>query len=622
MKLERKQIGELYRSVSVVREHVNEEARTVEIAFSSEEPYKRWFGIEILDHDPSSIRLGRLKDGGAVLLDHNTGKHIGVVESVEIGADKVGRAVVRFGKSAEAEAAYQDVLDAILRHVSVGYIPHRMVLEEETETGETYRVMDWEPLEVSFVAIPADPTVGVGRTAGAVDVETVIERPEQAEPEPEPVEKRTLDIEILEDKPMPEDNDNLQNEQQRVNDLLTLAEKYEQYGARDLVTDYIRNGKTSAEFQNTLMDKITSRHSDASEAEIGMSDEEINRYSLSRAVSAAITGDWSKAGLERAASEAVAVKMGKAADGFYLPVDSFAKRTFNVGTAAEAGNLVQTSVLGNEFVDVLRNAMVLAGLGVRFLGGLTSSIAIPRKTSGASVSMVAETGNGGGSSVATAQLNMAPKRASNYVDYSKQSIIQGSIDVDMMMQADLMAAIAQIIQTQAFLGSGTGNEATGLVNTSGIGSVVGGANGAAIDWSHIVGLESACANANAEPDQFSGYAVNTKSRGKMKQVQKAANLDFIWDRDVNTPLNGYRAAVTNTMPSNGTKGTADSVCSTLLFGSDWSDLVIALFGGLDLVVDPFTLAATGQVRLTANQFIDVGVRQPASFSAMTDALTT
>ncbi len=109
------------------------EARTVELAFSSEEPCERWWGVEVLDHSTSSIRLGRLMQGGAVLMDHDTRDQVGVVESVRIDADRVARAVVRFGRSVRASEVFQDVIDGIRRNVSVGYMVHNAVLVEKRD---------------------------------------------------------------------------------------------------------------------------------------------------------------------------------------------------------------------------------------------------------------------------------------------------------------------------------------------------------------------------------------------------------------------------------------------------------------------------------------------------------
>ena len=151
------------RSFLVIREGISEEARTVELAFSSEAPYERWWGTEILDHTKGACDLTRLKAGGPLLCDHDTRDQVGVIESVRIDTDRVGRAVVRFGKSARAEEIFRDVVDGIRQNVSVGYLIDELVLAEKKDDQETYRVTRWTPFEISLVSVPADFSVGVGR---------------------------------------------------------------------------------------------------------------------------------------------------------------------------------------------------------------------------------------------------------------------------------------------------------------------------------------------------------------------------------------------------------------------------------------------------------------------------
>lgn len=611
--------GKLFRSLTFDRAAgIDVEARTVELAWASEIPYRRWFGTEVLDCQSSSIRLDRLNNGGALLDNHDTDEQIGVVEKAWIDADKVCRASVRFSKSEEAEAMFQDVIDGIRRHVSVGYMIHKYTEETSiaADGAETTicRVTDWEPFEVSLVAVPADPTVGVNRAEGSEAHDTIIVR--NAAPTPAPTKPQVKEIRIMEDNNLRAEG--VQAEQKRTADLLALADTYAEFGARDLVAEFIRNGKNTEQFLNAVMGKISEKHTDARTLEVGLSKKEVGQYSIMRAVNAVLTGDWSKAGLERAASEAVAKRTGFTPEGFFVPVEAY-NRAFTAGTAAEAGNLIQTSVLGNEFVDVLRNSMVLNSLGIRVLGGLTSNIAIPRKSAASTIASYSEIAAITASNPTTTQITMAPKRVGGQVVYSKQALIQGNPDVDMMLRDDLANGVAVQIENLGINGTGASNQPRGLFNFNGIGSVVGGTNGLALAWSHLVDLESACANANSEPDAKAGYLINTKVRGASKKNVKGTNLPFIWDGGAQ-PLNSYRAAVTNNVPSTGTKGTSSGVCSSAAFASDWSDMVLALFGGLDIVVDPYTQAGTGQVVITANQFIDVACRQPASFAAITDLL--
>ena len=151
------------REFAVERGAIDVAARTVELAFASEAPYERYWGIEILGCKPDQVRLGRLADGGALLLGHDPDEQIGVVESCRSDADGVCRATVRFSKSALGQEIFQDVVDGIRRQVSVGYLIHKVVLEKEEDGVGTYRATDWEPYEVSIVSVAADPGVGVGR---------------------------------------------------------------------------------------------------------------------------------------------------------------------------------------------------------------------------------------------------------------------------------------------------------------------------------------------------------------------------------------------------------------------------------------------------------------------------
>ncbi len=141
-------------------------ARTVTFALSSEHPVERWYGKEILDHAPTSIRQERLKAGMAQLINHDSNQHTGRVESYEI-SDKTLRVTSRFGNSDLASEKLQDVVDGILVDASVGYIVHGYKLDQSDDSGDTYRVIDWEPVEASLVAVPADPSVGVGRSKSA-----------------------------------------------------------------------------------------------------------------------------------------------------------------------------------------------------------------------------------------------------------------------------------------------------------------------------------------------------------------------------------------------------------------------------------------------------------------------
>lgn len=649
------------RTVKITATRAAGDDRTIDLAISSEAPYERWFGIEILSHDFSAVDLSRLADNAhPLLLNHCTDDQIGVLFDPIIGEDRVLRCKAKFSRSADAEEIFVDVRDGIRQLVSVGYFIEEIVemapppapedigdltkwspvrtftgdqfqremreLHGETfarhgqatarangDTPPTFLVTRWTPFEASIVPIPADPSVGIGRSTG---VETIPppSADDQATQQPKaPIAAPRI---FLEKKTM-EQKSPAELEIERRDALQAIGQQYAKYLGPNDLADAIRNGRSVEAFKDYIIERIQTKHTDTSQIHVGLTPKEIRRYSLGNAIRAATIGDWSQAGFERECSEAVAKIMGRSPEGFYIPPEAF--RDFNVGTATEAGNLVATDLRADLFVDVLRNKLVLGQLGVRILSGLTSSVDLPRKSTASTIGTVTEVGSATETSPATAKVSLSPKRASAFVEVSKQAIIQSALALESMIRDDLVMSTAVTIENLSINGNGTAPQYLGLRNTTGIGTVVSGANGAAPAWSHFVDLESACANANAEPDSLSGYLINTRVRGKLKQTQFATNLPMIWQNGP-FPLNGYRAAVSNNVPFNLTKGTSTTVCSSALFGSDWSMAVLGLFGAPDVTVDPYTLAATGQVRITINQYADFGVRQPGAFAKNDDLL--
>ena len=173
-----------HRTIEFDRAAIDEENRTVELAFSSEEPVERSFGREVLDHDPKSVNLDRLNNSAPLLLEHERGQQIGVVMDARIDPDRVGRAKVRFSRSALGQEIFTDILDGIRSMVSVGYRVDKFDQDEnDDDDGDVYRATNWSPLEVSIVSIPADTSVGVARNDDESEPDN--EPDEQPETEPE-----------------------------------------------------------------------------------------------------------------------------------------------------------------------------------------------------------------------------------------------------------------------------------------------------------------------------------------------------------------------------------------------------------------------------------------------------
>lgn len=612
-----------YSSTAIRGAGVDPDTREVELSFSSEEPYERWWGIEVLGHKQGECDMSWIASGRAPLLkDHDPSVQIGVLPRAWPDAKtKRNRAVARFGRSAIAEQEMQDARDDVRVNVSVGYEIRELELIKRDGDVSTYRVTDWLPLECSLVSIPADMTVGLGRSVSAESP-----APNRAPVLPaQPHQEHTM-TQVAEKPPVGDEAFKT-----NVATIARLANAYGKWLKPGDESRAIAEGADAQKFNDLIMERMSSGATDVTTlAGVGASKKEAQQYSFMRAVQAQIPGIKVEAGLEREISNELAKITGRQSEGVFVPADvMFAglfgrgagqKRDFSVGTAAEAGNLVATNLAADMWTDVLRPSLVLAQLGITVMPGLSSNVNIPRKTVAGTLAMLTEIAAASETQPTTALVPLAPKRVSAYVDASKQSIIQGEVGIEAMLRQDLVDGNAVLIDNQGFNGSASGANTRGIRNVSGIGSVVGGTNGLAVAWSHITGLEAACANANAMMTSRAGYAVNTKTVNTLKNTLKAAGLPFVWENTA-TPLNGYRAAVSNNLPSNLTKGSSSGVCSSLVFSADWSMFVLGLFGGLDITVDPYTLATTGQVRITLNQFFDFACRQPGVFAAMDDALT-
>ena len=140
------------------------------LSFSSEEPYERWFGTEILSHNDGAVNLDRLNTIGVVLFNHNRDKVIGKITRAWI-EDERGYAEIEFDSDEESEVIYQKVKNGTLKGVSVGYmvdvwedVQANKTSSDGKHKGPCSIAVKWTPMEISIVSVPADPTVGVGRS--------------------------------------------------------------------------------------------------------------------------------------------------------------------------------------------------------------------------------------------------------------------------------------------------------------------------------------------------------------------------------------------------------------------------------------------------------------------------
>ena len=592
-------LGVVYRTAEVTRMDDSEaENPTIELSFSSETPVERWFGSEILDHSAKSVKLERLNNKAPFLLDHDPASQIGVVERAEVSADKKGRAVVKLSRSAKAQEIWQDIKDGIRTLISVGYRINEMKLEKETKTGDVYRVTDWEPMEISLVSIPADTAVGIGR-AETDDKKPVtitnLELEKMAEVTVTET-RETVDVEKLKQQTRAA-------ELSRINEISAIAEKF---GMREEAQKAINGNTTVDDFRQAVLNKLDSQKAiDTKASEIDFTEKEKREYSLTRAIQAAISKDWKKAGFEAEVSAELARKLKMEPQGFFVPQNIVAQRASmqmkrDLLTTGSTANLVPTDHLGSEFIDLLRNQAVVASLGARILTGLSGNVDIPKQTAGQSGSWLAEGGAPTAADQTFGTLALSPKTVAADTNIGMQAIIQSNPSIEALVMSDLMAAINLAVDLAAIDGSGASNQPTGILNTSSIGSVdmSGG-----ITWAKCVELETDVAAANADLASMA-YLTNATIVGSLKTIKKDAGSGiFLLE---NGQLNGYNVARSNQVPA-----------ATMIFGA-FSQLILAFWGAFDLMVDPYTLSANRKVALRATQLCDIGVRYAGAFSATED----
>ena len=558
----------------------DEEKRTVSLSFSSEDPYERYWGVEILDHSTTSVNMERLNNSAPLLFNHNRDEVIGVVEFAKI-EDKRGIAVVRFGNSKKAKEVFSDVVDGIMKNVSVGYQIDEMKLESEKDGVETYRVTGWQPFEISIVSIPADNTVGVGRSDEAPKGQVEILNNNKKEAI---MPKENVDVAAAQAEARNE-------ERVRVREIGAIGTKHNMTA---IATKAIEDGTSADEFRTAVLEKLGAANPvDSKHSQIDMNENEVKSYSFSKALAAAVSGDWSKAQNEKVASDKVAKMLGKDSRGFFVPHQVLQRDLTSTSGAA----IVDTTAGGANFIEILRNKLVIAKLGGQVLSGLQGNVAIPKQTGAATAYWIAEGGDTTASELGLGLIELKPKTVSAKTAYTRQMLLQGNPDIEALVMNDLAANIALAIDKAAISGTGADGQPKGVLNTTGINGVDCAAG---LTWAKVVDFDTQIANSNADIDNMN-FIAGAGVTGKLKTTLKSANgSEYLLEKG---EVNGYNHTRTNQVAA-----------STLLFG-DFSQMITGLWGGLDIMIDPYEKADSGGIVIRAFQSVDIGVKYPEAFTA-------
>lgn len=603
----------------------------IEFPFSSEYPVKRYFGFEVLSHAAGAMRMERFAAYMPHLFNHDLDLQIGVVVEAWVGEDKRGYVKSKVARSEFAKEKLQDIKDEILMNVSFWYEIKDMRLLKEEDGVPTYVVTDYEPLEVSSVTVPADYTVGMGRgvdnkSNSEIDFEVEIPDPPPAVEEDNENENKTVtdersvqvDLKLTTKKGVGNMNEEQKKEQLRIMSILALVEKH---GEADLGKRFIEEGKTAGDFALELSSKLGGKFERVNDKQLDLSEKDKKRYSIVRAINAAIGGKWDNAGFEKECSEEIAKQYGRAVSGsgFFMPSEFLKRAPYAAGASATGGVTVQTNV-APELIDVLRPKSVLLKAGIRTLTGLVGNVSIPRKNGRSSSYWIAENGTITESEATFDQVALSPKTIAALSSVSKQLLTQSSLSADAFIVADMLDELAVGIDAAGLVGTNAGGQPKGLINQSGIGSVVIGANGGALNYDHLIDLETAVTDQNADAETMS-YITNSRQVGNIKKLKNLEGSYLLPNLQLGKQgeVNGYALHRTNNVPRNLAKGSGTNL-SAVFFG-DWSQMVMAQWmAGIEIVVNPFGPSfAKGGVDIRAMSMCDFNIRHNESFAAITDA---
>ena len=350
---------------------------------------------------------------------------------------------------------------------------------------------------------------------------------------------------------------------------------------------------------------------------------EWSRYSISKAVLSQIAGQRLD-GFEKEMNDEMSLRAGRSAEGVFVPSEVFS-RNFIAGTGTLGGMIVQTTNAGDQFIDLLRNKAQVLNLGARVLN-LDNPITIPKLEAGGTTYWVGETVATTLSGGNFTQITLTPSAVSAYQQYSKQLLVTSNPSIDMLIRDDIVQGLALAVDLAMLHGTGSG-QPTGIIATTGIGSVALNANGLALNnataYPAMVSLETLVATGNADVGSL-GYLMRPTHRAALKTQTRFANTDTpvfesirLPDNSVQGMVNGYRAEVSNQIAVNLTTGTATTITSPVFYGN-WGDCLLGQFAGgaTDLTVDAMTLAVNGVVRIIARRWVSVAVRNPQSFAVL------
>jgi HK97 family phage major capsid protein len=416
-------------------------------------------------------------------------------------------------------------------------------------------------------------------------------------------------VEYVRSEPPPVDTAKIERETRekelrRIQEIMKIGENF---GMITEAQTACREEVSVDAFRKQILETLkTQKTIDTKAAELDIPEKDKKKYSLSNVFRALILNDPNQAPFEYEISRELEKKFERKPQGIFIPHDvmvgdmiQHAARTL---TAASGGaSVVGTDHLAGSFIELLRARVVLQRMGVLTLTGLQGDVSIPRQTGAATGGWLSsETAAAVETDQSFDSVTLTPKNAYADTKFSRQLLLQANPSIEGLVLADLIAVMARVIDLGGINGSGASGQPTGLLNTSGVGTV----DGTSIGWAGVVEFETDVGESNADDLASLYWLMRPSVRGLMKTRNKDAGSGiFVME---NNMMNGYPSEITTQMPVN-----------NLVFGA-FSQMIMGFWGVLDLLINPFLYANNRYVAIHSTQTTDIGVRHAAAFSKSTN----
>ena len=400
-------------------------------------------------------------------------------------------------------------------------------------------------------------------------------------------------------------------------------------------TTILRNIQSEVEaFENQIKDaelreKFAKKSVQSKKSNDGMNAEEreMSNFSMTKFFNS-INRNEPITGLEREILDEGVVEarsLGASSNGHYInlkALNAIQKRAMSAGSASAGGNFVQTDKMG--FFDVLRANRVLDKVGAEWEMGMVPNVDYTGFSTGWTFADAAENATAADADAVTVNRSVSPKRIAGKILLSNQLMIQDPT-MDAKLLQSLQNALYPYVEGKVLTGTGTSNAMTGITANATAATLALGTNGGAPSLTYIQNMRKTLLNGNVDASKiFWLINPNTEALLMATPVDTGSGAMLIpygsYFNGATGFINNIPYLVTSNLPNNLTKGTSSSNCSAVIAG-DFSNLKVCQWGGLDIVIDPYTAAAEGQTRIICNTYWDTTIKRAGTIVKTLDLIT-